>query len=187
MKNVAIFASGTGSNTQAMIEYFRNHPSIRVVLVVTNNPAAGVIQIAHSNKIISAIITKEALENEEIMTKLLAALSVDLIVLAGFLQLIPKYLLRKFPNKIINIHPALLPKFGGKGMYGAKVHQAVLDAHEVETGITIHYVNEEYDKGAIITQQKVAVRSDDTPLSLAQKVQALEHEWLPKTVENILK
>ena len=186
MKHIAIFASGAGTNAQAIIGYFQNHPTIQVSLIVTNNPAAGVIKIAHSHKIISAIVTKEALDNEELMTKLLGALNIELIVLAGFLQLIPGFLLQKFPKRIINIHPALLPKFGGKGMYGMKVHEAVLAAGETETGITIHYVNEHYDEGEIITRQKVKIEPNDTAELLSKKIQSLEHTSFPKVIESIL-
>jgi phosphoribosylglycinamide formyltransferase-1 len=186
MKHIAIFASGTGTNAKAVIEHFRNHPSIRVSLIVTNNPAAGVIKIAHDNKIISAIVTKEALVDEELMTKLLGALNIEFIILAGFLQLLPAFLLQRFPKKIINIHPALLPKFGGKGMFGMKVFEEVLAAKEAETGITIHYVNERYDEGEVIVQQKIKITTGDTAETLSKRIQALEHQWLPKTVEIIL-
>jgi phosphoribosylglycinamide formyltransferase-1 len=186
MKNIAIFASGKGSNAQAIIEYFNGHPGIKVALIVTNNPFAGVIKVAHSNKIISAILTNEAFNNQELMLKVLNALEIELIVLAGFLQLVPPLLLEKFPNRVINIHPALLPKFGGKGMYGMKVHEAVLAAKEAETGITIHYVNEHYDEGQIIRQYTVPVSDKDNPESISKKVQALEHEWYPRTIEKLL-
>jgi phosphoribosylglycinamide formyltransferase-1 len=186
MKHVAIFASGKGSNAEAVIAYFRNHSSVKVALIVTNNPAAGVIKIAHSNKIISAIVSKEALNNEEVTGRVLKALNIDMIVLAGFLQLVPDFLLQKYPKRIINIHPALLPKFGGKGMFGIKVHEAIIAAGEKETGITIHYVNEHYDEGEVILQKKVAVEPTDNPESLAAKVLQLEHEWYPKTIETLL-
>ena len=186
MKNIAIFASGAGTNAQAIIQYFSNHTTVKVALIVTNNPAAGVIKIAHNNKIISAIVTNEALCNEELMTKLLDALNIELIVLAGFLQLIPPFLLQKFPKRIVNIHPALLPKFGGKGMYGMKVHEAVLAAGETETGITIHYVNERYDEGEIIAQHRIEVAPGDTPDLLSKKIHLLEHKWLPIAIESIL-
>jgi phosphoribosylglycinamide formyltransferase-1 len=186
MKHIAIFASGNGTNAQAIIEYFREHPSIRVALIVTNNPEAGVIKIAHSNKIISAILTKEAFDNQELMMKLLGALNIDLIVLAGFLQLVPSYLLEKFPDCIVNIHPALLPKFGGKGMYGMKVHEAVLAAKESQTGITIHYVNEHYDEGKIIGQYAFAVKPGDNADMLSKKTHELEHKWYPKIIEKLL-
>jgi len=186
MKQIAIFASGNGSNAEAIIAHFKSHPQVKVALVVTNNPEAGVIKIAHSNKIISAIINKTALNDPEILGRLLTALNIDLIVLAGFLQLVPAYLLQRYPKSIINIHPALLPKHGGQGMYGIKVHQAVLAARDVETGITIHYVNEHYDEGEVILQKHIAVDATDTPETLAGKVLQLEHEWFPKTIEKLL-
>ncbi len=186
MKHIAIFASGQGTNAQAIIEYFKDHPSITVSLVLTNKPGAGVLQIAHHYKIISAIVSKKALEDEPTMSRLLDALEIDFIVLAGFLQKAPAFLLHKFSRQIVNIHPALLPKFGGKGMYGIKVHEAVLGNHETETGITIHYVNEQYDEGEIILQQRIAIEKTDTPHTLATKVQVLEHEWYPKTIEQVL-
>ena len=186
MKHIAIFASGNGSNAGAIIEHFKGHPTIKVSLVVTNNPEAGVIKIAHSNKIISTIISKHALNDPEILGRLLSALNIDMIVLAGFLQLIPEYLLQRYPRAIINLHPALLPKHGGKGMYGLKVHQAVLAHGDTETGITIHYVNEHYDEGEVILQKSTAVGPADSAEVIAGKVQLLEHEWLPKTIEKLL-
>ena len=186
MKQIAIFASGNGSNAGAIIDYFTSHPSVKVALVVTNNPDAGVIKIAHSHKIISAIVSKDALNNPEILGRLLTALNIDLIVLAGFLQLIPDYLLQAYPQRIINIHPALLPKHGGKGMYGMRVHEAVLTHGDSETGITIHYVNEHYDQGEVILQKTTAVDAGDTAETVARKVQQLEHEWFPKTIEKLL-
>jgi phosphoribosylglycinamide formyltransferase 1 len=187
VKHIAIFASGRGTNAQSIIEHFKNHPSIKVALVVTNNPKAGVIKIAHSHKIISAIVSKEFMSSEEKMLRLLQAQQIEMIVLAGFLQLIPSFLLTHFPKKIINIHPALLPKHGGKGMYGLKVHEAVLAGRDSETGITIHYVNEHYDEGEVVIQQKVSISPMDTADTLAQKVLALEHEWYPKTIESLLR
>lgn len=186
MKHIAIFASGNGSNAQAIINYFTNHPSIKVALVVTNNPAAGVIDIAHKNKIISAIVSKKALNDEQQMMALLNAQHIQFIVLAGFLQMVPVFLLQKFPKAIVNIHPAMLPKHGGKGMYGIKVHEAVVAAADTETGITIHYVNEHYDEGEVILQKPVPVSPADTPEQLATKVLDLEHQWYPKTIEALL-
>jgi phosphoribosylglycinamide formyltransferase-1 len=186
MKHIAIFASGSGTNTEAIIEYFEAHATIKVGLVVTNNPEAGVIKIAHSNKIISAIVSKEALNDPEILGRLLIALNIEMVVLAGFLQLIPEYILQRYPQRIINIHPALLPKHGGKGMYGSKVHQAVLAAGDTQTGITIHFVNEHYDEGEVILQKTTPVGAADTVESIARKVQLLEHEWFPKTIEELL-
>ena len=186
MKHIAIFASGNGSNAEAIIEHFKGHATIKVSLVITNNPEAGVIKVAHGHKIISAIISKNALNDPEILGRLLSALNIDMIVLAGFLQLIPEYLLKRYPQAIINIHPALLPKHGGKGMYGLKVHQAVLANGDTETGITIHYVNEHYDEGEVILQKSTGVEASDSAEAIAGKVQRLEHEWLPKTIETLL-
>lgn len=186
MKNLAIFASGNGSNAEAIIEYFKDKPNVKVVLVLTGNPKAGVLKIAHQHKVISTIVSKEALQNEEVMNKLLGALNVDFIALAGFLQMVPAYLLKKYPNRIVNIHPALLPKFGGAGMYGLKVHEAVLAAGETETGMSIHYVNERYDEGEIILQKKVTISASETPEQIAGKVKELEHEWYPKVIDGLL-
>ena len=186
MKHIAIFASGNGSNAEAIIEYFRNHATVKVALVVTNNPEAGVIKVAHGHKIISAIVSKSALHDPEILGRCLSALNIDCIVLAGFLQLIPEYLLQRYPKRIVNIHPALLPRHGGKGMYGMKVHQAVLESGDAETGITIHYVNEHYDEGEVILQKMTTITPSDTVDIIARKVQQLEHEWFPKTIEKLL-
>jgi len=186
MKHIAIFASGNGSNAQAIINYFTNHPSIKVGLVITNNPTAGVIQVAHQNKIISAIVSKKALNDEQQMMALLNAQNISFIALAGFLQMVPPFLLKKFPKAVVNIHPAMLPKHGGKGMYGIKVHEAVVAAADTETGITIHYVNEHYDEGEVILQKPVPVSPADTPEQLAAKVLDLEHQWYPKTIEALL-
>ena len=182
MKRIAIFASGKGTNAEKIIERFKNHSSAKVELVLTNNPAAGVISIAHKNKIISAIVSRDFFGNEEKMNKLLSALQIDGIVLAGFMQLIPAFLIKQFPKRIINIHPALLPKFGGKGMYGIHVHRAVLAAGEKQSGITIHYVNERYDEGEVILQKQIPVAADETAETLQQKIQQLEHEHLPTVV-----
>ena len=186
IRNIAIFASGAGSNAKAIIEYFKGHPTIRVALVITNNPSAGVIQIAHENKVISAILSKDAMVNEQTVMALMKAQDIHFIALAGYLQMVPAFLLAKFPNMVVNIHPALLPKHGGKGMYGIKVHQAVLAAGDSETGITIHYVNERYDEGRIINQKSIAVNTGEDVEVLATRVLALEHEWYPKTIEVLL-
>jgi len=180
-KRIAIFASGKGSNAKAIIDYFKNSETIAVSMIATNNPNAGVLAIAKENNINTFIFSREELQNE---ASFLAHISdIDYIVLAGFLWLIPSYLVKQFPNRIINIHPALLPKFGGKGMYGMRIHEAVHVAQEVETGITIHFVNEHYDEGTYIMQQKVSIDVNDTPESIANKVLQLEHQWYPKAIE----
>lgn len=186
MQNIAIFASGKGSNAKAIIDYFNGHPAVKVALVVTNNPEAGVIKIAHQQKIISAIISKDFLSNKESMNKLMDALNIKLVVLAGFLQLVPDFLIKKYPKRIINIHPALLPKHGGKGMFGARVHEAVIKSKDAESGITIHYVNEKYDDGEVILQKALPLEPVESIESLAAKIQTLEHEWYPKTIEQLL-
>jgi len=183
VKNIVIFASGTGSNAENIIKYFKNNSLIQVGLIVCNKSNAGVLSIAQNFNIPFLIVDKPALEqlandwkNEKI----------DLIVLAGFLWQIPDSLIKAFPNKILNIHPSLLPKYGGKGMYGAKVHEAVISNHEKESGITIHYVNEHYDEGEIILQKSCIVNLNETAESLSAKIHFLEFEFLPLTIEKLL-
>jgi len=185
-KHIAIFASGRGSNAKAIIDYFKDHATIKVALIVTNNKTAGVIQIAKDNRIPFDIISPAELKEEETILDLLDVYQIDLISLAGFLLLIPAYLVRAYPNKIINIHPALLPKYGGKGMYGIKVHEAVIANKETETGITIHYVNEKYDEGEYIAQFRCHVEPSDSAESIAAKVHQLEHEHFPRELEKLM-
>ena len=186
MQQIAIFASGTGSNAARIIDHFRHHPTIRIALIVSNKPGAGVLDIAGREKIPALLIEKDPFFHNDTYVKALREKHIDLIVLAGFLWKIPESLVRAFPGKIINIHPALLPKFGGKGMYGRFVHEAVIAAAEKETGITIHYVDEQYDHGQPIFQARVAVAADDTPDTVARKVQLLEHEHLPRIIEEVI-
>lgn len=183
---LAIFASGNGSNAEQIIRHFKGHPSIEVVAVFTNKPQAGVIQRARNLKIPVVVFNKRQFyEGHEVKDKL-AALKVHAIILAGFLWLIPKELLHQYPDKILNIHPALLPKYGGAGMYGMHVHRAVLEAAEDQSGITIHLVNEKYDQGRIIFQAHCQVEPTETPDTLAQKVHALEHRYFPSVIEQWL-
>jgi phosphoribosylglycinamide formyltransferase-1 len=187
MINVAVFASGEGSNAENLFKHFAGDTRIRFKLVVTNNDEAGIVAKAEHYKKNIHIISKTALENyTEQIIEFLKLESIDLIVLAGFLLKIPEAMVRAFPNKIINIHPALLPKFGGKGMYGMHVHRAVLAAGEKESGITIHFVDEEYDHGAYILQAKCMVADDDTAESLRTKIAALEMEYFPKAIEMLM-
>jgi phosphoribosylglycinamide formyltransferase 1 len=186
MKNIAIFASGEGTNAQNIIDYFRDSNAVKASLIVCNKPQANVLNRAKAENIPQLIITREDFYNSNRVIDSLKNAHTDWIILAGFLWLIPESLIDAFPNKIINIHPALLPKFGGKGMYGGKVHEAVIASQEKESGITIHYVNKEYDKGAIILQAKCAIEPADTAESLATKIHALEKEYLPKTIEKLL-
>lgn len=185
MKNIVIFASGAGSNAQAIINYFRGNEHVTVALIVSNKPQAGVLQIAETEEIDSMIIDKKIINDEKFLD-VLSHYNTDIIVLAGYLWKIPDYLIRAYENKIVNIHPSLLPKYGGKGMYGANVHKAVIENKETESGITIHMVNEEYDKGEILLQKEVALTSADTANSLAQKIHKLEHTWFAKTIDSIL-
>jgi formyltetrahydrofolate-dependent phosphoribosylglycinamide formyltransferase len=184
---IAIFASGTGSNAQKIVDHFRNYQSVKVALIVCNNPEAGVLKIAAKENIPTLIIKKERFIHDDAYIKELAEKKIDWIVLAGFLWKIPGSFIKAFRDKIINIHPALLPKYGGKGMYGQVVHEAVIAAKEKESGITIHYVDELYDHGKIIFQAKCPVLSTDDADSLAQRIHALEHEHYPLVIENLLK
>jgi phosphoribosylglycinamide formyltransferase-1 len=188
MVNIAIFASGKGSNAEQIINYFSSSTQVKIKLIVTNNENAGIVDIATNYKKNLQLISKATLTNYAAQfVDFLKTEKVDLIILAGFLLKIPEELVNAFPNRIINIHPSLLPKFGGKGMYGKHVHEAVIAANETQSGITIHLVNEEYDKGKIILQQTCIIDQNETPLSLAKKIQELEHEFLPIAVEQIVK
>lgn len=188
-KRIVIFASGNGSNAENIIKYFQNEDlanRVEVVMVLSNKKEAKVLQRAENLFVPSQYFSKEELNDPERILSVLKDKQPDLIVLAGFLWKFPEHIIKEFPNKIINIHPALLPKYGGKGMYGDFVHRAVLENKEPESGISIHYVNEEYDEGAIIIQRKVSVSETDSPETLAQKIHALEYEWFPKVIEKLL-
>lgn len=183
MINIAVFASGSGTNTQKLIHYFQQHTGIKIVLVVSNKPGAGVLEIAEKEPIPSLIIEKDQFYKGDAYTGELKNRKIDFIVLAGFLWKVPSTLIQAYTNKIINIHPALLPKFGGTGMYGKHVHEAVIAAGEKESGITIHYVDELYDHGNIIFQVSCPVTENETPASLAEKIQLLEHNNYPSVIE----
>ncbi|HOJ91545.1 MAG TPA: phosphoribosylglycinamide formyltransferase [Saprospiraceae bacterium] len=185
-KKIAIFASGTGSNALQLIKHFKNHPNIQVALIVTNSTKAPVIKVAQENDVPFSVVNKSLLSNNSYMTSLLNLYDVDFIVLAGFLLLVPPFLVKIYNQKMINIHPALLPKYGGKGMHGLNVHQAVISAGDTETGITIHYVNEMYDKGKVIFQSTVKVDKKDNAEKLSKKVQELEHKYLPEWSEKLI-
>ena len=186
-KRIAIFASGSGSNAQKLMEHFKRNTEVEVALVLTNNADAYVLQRADSFEIPSHIFDKHEFYKTENIIDLLKNLDIDLIVLAGFLWLIPKNLLQEYPGRIINIHPAILPKFGGKGMYGDFVHKAVMEAGEPEGGITIHYVNENYDEGEYIYQAKYRIDKSDNLEMVKFKGQQLEHLHYPRIVESIIK
>ena len=186
LKKIAILASGSGSNAENLISYFNQHDTAKVVFVLTNNPHAGVINRCKRLAVPVFVMANSEFENPDNVLQLLNKNQVDVIVLAGFLRKIHPRLIDAFPNSIINIHPALLPSFGGKGMYGEKVHQAVINAKEKESGISIHFVNDEYDEGKIIFQAKCAVDKHETVLSLAEKIHQLEHQHFPKVLEQLL-
>ncbi len=183
--NIAVFASGAGSNAQQIINYFKHHSAIRVALIVCNKQKAGVLNIAERELIPALIIKKDTFEKTGYVPELIR-FGIDFIVLAGFLWKIPSLLIKNYPDNIINIHPALLPSYGGKGMYGNAVHKAVVDGKEKESGITIHYVDEIYDNGKIIFQAKCSVDQEETPDSLASKIHILEHMYYPIEIERIL-
>ena len=185
MNKIVIFASGSGTNAENIIKYFENKDNTKVIAIFTNNPKAGVIERAHKFKVPTVIFSKEELFESKILLKL-NLLKPDLIVLAGFLLKFPENIIKSYTDKIINIHPALLPKYGGKGMYGMNVHQSVLENKETETGITIHYVNEHYDEGKIIFQQSVSVENCTTAEEIAIKIHELEHNHFPEILEKLL-
>ena len=185
-KHIAIFASGTGSNAQAIIDYFRDREDVKVVLIASNKPQAGVLEKARKEGIDQLNLDSDLLQADDKLARQLKAIPVDLIVLAGYLKKIPHSLIKAFPNQIINIHPALLPKFGGKGMYGIHVHRAVKKAGEHESGITIHFVNEDYDKGELIFQEKVSIQPEDDAETIAAKVLKLEHYHFPRVIDQLL-
>lgn len=184
--NVAIFASGSGTNAQNMIEYFRNHDAIKISLIVSNNPDAFVLKRAEKEKMPKVILSGKDWEEKGKAAKVLQDHQIDFIVLAGYLRLLPSWLIRQFPGKIVNIHPALLPAYGGKGMYGEHVHRAVIASGDKQSGISIHLVNEEYDKGAIIFQARCPVLPSDTPETLAARIHELEYEHYPRVVEKVI-
>lgn len=186
-KRIAIFASGSGSNAQKIMEHFKYDDRAEVALILTNNPDAYVLQRADNFEVPTHIFDRHAFYQTDEIVDLLVRLQIDLVVLAGFLWLVPQNLLKKYPNKIINIHPALLPAYGGKGMYGDRVHQAVLDANEEESGITIHFVNEQFDEGEMIYQARFRIEPTDNLEVIKFKGQQLEHLHYPKVIENLLK
>lgn len=185
--SIAIFASGAGSNAQKIITHFKGDEAVTVALVVCNKPGAGVLNIAAAENIPTLLIEKEQFFRGDHYLPVLKQYGIEFIVLAGFLWKIPGGLISAYPNKIVNIHPALLPKYGGKGMYGQFVHQAVIDAGDKESGISIHFVDELYDHGNIIFQARCPVMETDTPESLAAKIHALEHTHFPVVVSQVLK
>ncbi|REA57645.1 phosphoribosylglycinamide formyltransferase [Dyadobacter luteus] len=186
MKRIAIFASGSGSNAEKISAYFSDRTDVEVSLILTNNPQAGVIARARKLHIPVLVFDRKTFYESERILEILKNNNIDLIVLAGFMMLIPTYLVNGFENKMVNIHPALLPKYGGKGMYGSFVHEAVVAAKEKESGITIHFVNEHYDEGNIIFQTSCEVLPTDTADDVANKIHVLEHAHFPQVIDQLI-
>mgnify|MGYP000866444211 FL=1 len=186
MKRIVIFASGSGTNAENLIRFFQNNDNVEVIQVLSNNPHAKVLDRAKNLNISVLSFNRTAFSKSNHILDILKSYEPDLIILAGFLWKFPEFILNEFPNKVINLHPALLPKFGGKGMYGMHVHNAVIEHKESKSGITIHYVNENYDEGAVIFQAKFDVLSSDSAENVAAKVHLLEMEHFPKVVNSLL-
>ena len=184
-KNIIIFASGAGTNAHEIINYFKKNKQTKITLIVCNNPKAGVLQIAANEQIPVLLIQRDQFKQTGYLSEI-EKYDPKLIVLAGFLWMIPEVLVNRFPEKIINIHPALLPAYGGKGMYGSAIHKAVIESNEKESGITIHYVDDKYDHGRTIFQAKCALDENETPESLAKKIHKLEHKYYPVVIERVL-
>lgn len=185
MKKIAIFASGSGTNAENIVKYFANSETVKVELILSNSSKAYVLERAKKLQVKSCVFNKDDFRNGKVL-EILKANKIDFVVLAGFLWLVPSEIIDAFPNKIVNIHPALLPKFGGKGMYGDNVHKAVITEKETESGITIHYVNEHYDEGNIIFQVKCQIDKNDTAEMLAQKIHELEYEHFPEIINKVV-
>ena len=185
-QKIAIFASGSGSNALKIIEYFEERADISIALIVTNKGDSGVLNHASAHRIPSLLITRQLLDDEDYILGQMKSFGIDFIVLAGFLLLVPAYLVERFRKKMINIHPALLPKYGGPGMYGSNVHKAVKAANETESGITIHFVNSKYDEGGIIYQHSVKLSPDDTPEAIAKRVLKIEHAYFAPVIDKLL-
>lgn len=186
MKNIAVFASGSGTNAEKIFERFQQHPYVKVSLLLTNNPKAGVIVRAARYEIPVLVFDKSIFLHTDEVLEALREAEVDLIVLAGFMLKIPDNILKAYPDRVVNIHPALLPNYGGKGMYGMHVHEAVVKAREKTSGISIHLCNEHYDEGKIILQVSCALSPEDTARDVAAKVQKLEHQYYPEVVEELV-
>lgn len=184
---IAIFASGSGTNAEEIMKHFQNSSSVKIVLLLSNNPEAFALERAKKFNVPSRVFNREQWKGSECVLEWLTEKKVTHIVLAGFLWLVPAYLIKAFPGKIVNIHPALLPKHGGKGMYGMKVHEAVKSSGDKETGISIHVVNEHYDEGELLFQARCTVEEADTPVTIAQKVHQLEYKHFPSVIEQWIK
>jgi len=185
-KKIVVFASGSGTNAENIIKYFQKSPYASVVAVFSNKRSAKVLKRAHDLNVKALHFDRDALYNSYDVLHILEDINPDLIVLAGFMWIFPEDILKKYPQKIVNIHPALLPKYGGKGMYGMNVHEAIIQNKEKESGISIHFVNENYDEGEIIFQAKTEISEEDTPESLAEKIHKLEYKHFPEIIQQLL-
>ncbi|MBE7641275.1 phosphoribosylglycinamide formyltransferase [Salegentibacter sp. BLCTC] len=185
-KKIVVFASGSGTNAENIIKFFKNSPHASVVAVFSNKRSAKVLKRAHNLNVKALHFDRDALYNSYDVLHILEDINPDLIVLAGFMWIFPQDILKSFPGKIINIHPALLPKYGGKGMYGMNVHKAIIENKEKESGISIHFVNENYDEGEVIFQAKTNISEDDTPETLAEKIHELEYKHFPEIIQQLL-
>ncbi len=183
MTNIAILASGAGSNARRIMEYFAQSDSVRIVTIITDNPTAGVLKVASQAGVRAVLLPRKKIAEGKPLLDELNAVNADYVVLAGFLRLIPTEVVKQYSGRMVNIHPSLLPSYGGKGMYGERVHEAVMSAGEKESGITIHLVSEEYDRGSILAQYKVQISATDTVHSLEEKIHRLEHEYFPQVIE----
>jgi phosphoribosylglycinamide formyltransferase-1 len=186
MQRIAIFASGNGTNAERIIKYFAGHPDIEVSIVLSNKTTAKVLEKAKNLGVRTRVFSREEFYESEVILKELKSNEIDLVILAGFMWLVPEYLVKAYSDMMINVHPALLPKFGGKGMYGMNVHRAVKESGETETGITIHLVNEEFDKGRILFQARCEVYENDTAEDIAVKVHKLEYANFPTQIEQFI-
>jgi phosphoribosylglycinamide formyltransferase-1 len=186
MTNLAIFASGKGSNADNICRYFKDHNKIKAACILSDRKAAGVFEVAAKYNLAAVYLNIELLQQPEKVLDILKKHNIGFIVLAGYLKLMPSVIINSYRNKIVNIHPALLPKYGGKGMYGMKVHESVCSAGDNESGITVHYVNEHYDEGDVVFQTKVTVGKTDSPDIIAEKIHKLEMEYFPKVIEELI-
>ncbi|HKL37013.1 MAG TPA: phosphoribosylglycinamide formyltransferase [Salegentibacter sp.] len=185
-KKIVVFASGSGTNAENIIKFFQNSTNASVVAVFSNKRSAKVLKRAHDLNVKALHFDRDALYNSYDVLHILEDINPDLIVLAGFMWIFPEDILKKFPDKIVNIHPALLPKYGGKGMYGMKVHESIIKNKEKESGISIHFVNENYDEGELIFQTRIKVSKEDTPETLAEKIHKLEYKHFPEIIQQLL-
>ncbi|MBO7599232.1 MAG: phosphoribosylglycinamide formyltransferase [Bacteroidales bacterium] len=186
MWNVTIFASGSGTNAENIFNYFKDSKLVRIGLLITDNPKAFVIERCRRHSVPCLVLSKRLIDDTDFMLGVLRDFRTNFVVLAGYIKLVPDYIVTAFDQRIVNIHPSLLPKHGGKGMYGSRVHQSVLDSGDKESGITIHFIDNDYDRGSVIFQAKCPVLPDDTADTLAQRVHALEYEYYPKVIEDTI-